>query len=47
MPSQPRMMLEVWTARKIMKKLQVMAEVDTTDFRSGLNHSADKCLLAS
>ena len=30
-----------------MKKLQVMAEVDTTDFRSGLNHSADKSSLAS
>ena len=42
MPSQPRIMLEVCTARKIMKKLQVMENVDTTDLRSGLNHSADK-----
>ena len=42
MPSQPIIMLDVWTARKIMKKLQVMEQVETTDLRSGLNHSADK-----
>ena len=42
MPSQPIIMLDVWTARKIMKKLQVMEQVETTDLRSGVNHSADK-----
>ena len=29
-----------------MKKLQVIEQVDTTDLRSGLNHSADKCWIS-
>ena len=39
-PRRARTRPEVCTATKIIRKLRLMEAVCTTDFRSGLNHSA-------